>query len=353
METSKLVSVIIPSLNRPDLAQRCLRCLSQQTLPPAAYEVILVENNARPDWIQGNSLPSNMRRLLLPANYGTTGSINRGIAISSSKYVLFLNNDVEPEPNYLARLISALEENHQYAFVTGKLLQASDKTRLDGAGDALLLGGGSYRLGHKDVDAGQFDLERPVLVACGAATLFQRSVVEELQGLDEDFFAYLDDTDLALRAQLLGHKGLYVPSAVAYHIGSATLGDPLHPKILELLTRNQLLLVLKNYPIGILLRLLPRVVVFQSLWLGFSVRRAALLPYMRGIWGALRLLPRTLRKRKHIMRTRRMSNAEFLKFLRLSEGQICAWHRARPSGSASTLLKIYFSFFGAFGRGAR
>jgi len=343
----RLVSVIIPSLHRPDLTQRGLRFLLQQTLSVENYEVIIAENDAGQDLVLQDPSPSNVRRLLLSANYGTAGATNRGLAASSSKYVLLLNNDVELESDFLATLVSVLERDERCAFAVGKLLNAADKGRLDGAGDALLLGGGAYRLGHGDPDAGQFDKESSVLAGCGAAALFRRSVLEEIQGLDEDFFAYLDDIDLALRAQLLGYRGLYVPAAVGHHIGSATLGDRLHPKILELLTRNQLSLIVKNYPLGTLVRLLPRIFAFQILWFSFAVQKRGLTPYLRGVWGAIRCLPRMLRKRRQIMAGRRISNAEFLGLLRVSEGQIYAWHQARPSASHPRLLSVYFGLFGA------
>ena len=145
--TPRLVSVIVPSLNRPDLAKRCLWFLSQQTLSPENYEVVVAENDAEPGLTQQNGLASNVRRLMLAGNYGTAGAINRGLAASSSKYVLLLNNDVELEPDFLTTLVSVLDRNDQYAFATGKLLSASDRGCLDGAGDALLQGGGAYRLG--------------------------------------------------------------------------------------------------------------------------------------------------------------------------------------------------------------
>jgi len=64
--------------------------------------------------------------------------------------------------------------------------------------------------------------------------------------LDADFFAYLDDLDLALRIHLIGYRGVYVPDAVAYHIGSATLGQALHPRVVEYITRNQLFVLMKD-----------------------------------------------------------------------------------------------------------
>jgi GT2 family glycosyltransferase len=343
----KLISVIIPSLHRPDLTRSCIESLAKQNLSADQWEVVVVENDARPDSILQDPLPLNTRRLLLNANYGTAGATNQGIAETSSKYVLLLNNDVEVKPDFLPILVSVLERDERCAFAVGKLLNAKDKVRLDGAGDALLLGGGAYRLGHGDPDTGQFDGEFPVLGGCGAAALFRRAVLEKIQGLDEDFFAYLDDVDLALRSHLFGYRGLYVPLAVAYHIGSATLGERLHPKIVELVTRNQLSLVVKNYPFWTLVQLLPRILAFQILWFGFVVPKGSVTPYLRGIGGAIRFLPRMIRKRRQIVAHRRITCAEFLSLLRASEGQIYAWHKARPLASHSILLRIYFGLFGA------
>src|ERR1700674_5175126 len=104
----KLVSIIIPALKRPDLTQRCVNSLLRQSLSTAEYEIIVVENEAHPKTILPDPLPQNVRRIELAENYGTTGSINRGVADSSSEYILLLNNDVELDPQFLATLISTL-----------------------------------------------------------------------------------------------------------------------------------------------------------------------------------------------------------------------------------------------------
>jgi GT2 family glycosyltransferase len=342
----KLVSVIIPALKRPDLTRRCIDSVLKQSLPETEYEIVVVENEARPETVLPGPLPTHVRRIDLVENYGTTGSVNRGVAESSSEYVLLLNNDVELDPQFLATLFSVLNKAQEYGFATGKLIiAAGNRDRLDGAGDALLRGGGAFRLGHSDLDVGQFDHSRPVIAGCGAATLFRRSVFEEVQGLDEDFFAYLDDVDLALRAQLIGQQGIYVPSAVAYHIGSATLGHVLHPKIVELMTRNQILLLAKNYPSGILLKLLPQIVAFQILWFGLVIRKCRFISYVKGLIGAIRALPRSLRGRE-LLKHRRITDAEFLGLLKTSEEQILEWENTRMLESRSGLLKAYFALFG-------
>lgn len=340
-----LVSVVIPCLGRPDLTRRCLDFLSRQSFPAQHFDIVLVENGGLPSLDPGDVAPPNGRRLTLDANYGTAGGFNRGIAATKSKYVLLLNNDVELEPDFLKTLVSVLENDPRCAFASGKLLSAADHARFDGAGDALLQGGGAYRLGHGDADTGQFDRESPSLSACGAAVLFRRSVLQEIGGFDEDFFAYLDDLDACLRAHLAGYSGLYVPGAVGYHIGSATLGDPFHPKIARFLTRNQLFLVLKNYPRGALLRLFPRILAFQCLWLALAIRKGAFLPWLRGVFAALLAVPATRRKRRAVAGTTRIGAQRFLELLRRSEREIFQWHDARPAAARSTLLNLYFRLF--------
>jgi GT2 family glycosyltransferase len=347
-QTPKLVSIIIPALHRPDLTARCLQSLVQQTIPANDYEVVVVENDARPDSILKDPLPPNVRRILLKQNYGTTASINFGIAASSSKYVLLLNNDVEVQPQFLTTLVNAMEGDQNCAFTTGKLLRATDRTRIDGAGDALLLGGGAYRLGHADPDTAQFETRRWILGGCGAATLFRRSVLEETHGLDADFFAYLDDIELALCAHQLGYKGCYIPEAVAYHVGSATLGDPMHPKVIELITRNQLYLIAKHYPSGVLWTLLPRILFFQLLWFAFIIRHQHLRAYLSGVLTAAMSIRRSLRKRTRVMRQRRIDNRHFLQLLCASEKQLFEWHTSRPHQSRSDLLTAYFRVFNPF-----
>jgi GT2 family glycosyltransferase len=170
-------------------------------------------------------------------------------------------------------------------------------------------------------------------------------VLNQIQALDEQFFAYLDDVDLGLRTHLAGHTGVYAPDAVAWHLGSATLGDVFHPRIAEFLTRNQLFLLLKNYPAGVFCRLLGHIALFQLLWLTLVIRRGRLVAYLRGLAGALRGAPAMLAKRRRIMRSRRISSAQFLALLRASEQQVFQWQTGRPTEARSGLLTAYFRFF--------
>jgi GT2 family glycosyltransferase len=285
-------------------------------------------------------------RIELPVNEGTTNSINRGMAAVPSPYVLLLNNDVELAPDYLEKLVKTLDADETLGFATGKLLRASEPTRLDGAGDAMLLAGASYRLGHLDPDQGQFDQPMPLLSACGAAVLYRSKAFLLCGALDADFFAYLDDLDLALRAHLIGYRGVYVPDAVAYHIGSATLGQALHPRVVEYITRNQLFVAMKDYPAAVFRQLLSRIAVYQLLWLLFAIRRGTFFAYLRGLGGAIRGRKRMKQKHRDLMAKRKIDDEQLLSLMRMSERQVYEWHQSQPEEERSSLLKLYFRIFG-------
>lgn len=353
----KTVTIAIPALHRPELTARCIDFIQRQTLAADEWQIVVIENEARPGEVLPDPLPRNTRRIELPDNEGTTGSINRAVAATESRYVLLLNNDVELEPDYIAKLVSALNADPKLGFATGKLLRATQRTHLDGAGDAMLMAGAGYRLGHLDRDDGQFDRPMPVLAGCGAAVLYRREAFADAGGLDPEFFAYLDDLDLALRVQMLGYGGLYLPGAVAYHVGSATLGEPLgpngrksggrrgprlHPRVVELITRNQIWLLSKDYPQPVLRRLLPRVLAYQTLWMLFAIRNAGVGAYLRGVHAGLRGRNGMRQKHRELMARRRISDADFVQRLRASERQIWEWQRSRAPQERSRLLEIYF-----------
>jgi len=342
----KTVTIAIPSLHRPDLTAHCLHFIQRQTLPAEEWEVVVIENEAQAESILPDPLPPNTRRIELPTNEGTTGSINRAAKATESRYILLLNNDIELQPDYVEKLVGALDPDPTLAFATGKLLRAKQRTHLDGAGDAMLVAGAACRLGHLDRDDGQYGRPMPVLTGCGAAVLYRREAFELCGELDEDFLAYLDDVDLGLRAHLLGYTGLYLPDAVAYHIGSATLGEVLHPRILEYVTRNQIYLLLKDYPRAVFWRLLPRIVVYQCLWFGFALRNGGLGACLRGWWAGLWGSGIMRRKHSDLMAKRRITDDEFLARLRESERQIYDWQQSQSPVDRSGLLKFYFRVFG-------
>jgi GT2 family glycosyltransferase len=339
------VTVIIPTSNQSQLLQICLQHLNSQTFQPT--ETLIVQNGP-PGPAAAVSLDAqNVTWIHLPTNQGTSVAFNRGLAESrKSPYFFLLNDDTELEPDCLALLVKALEDNPDYSVAVPKLLQASNPSLLDGAGDELLLGGGAYRVGRGLADEGQFDRRERVLGACAAAALYRGSLFEDIGNFDEDYFAYLEDIDLSLRALLRGHRSLFVPEARVRHRGGATFGSSFHPEIIRLTTRNQILTIIKNYPLPILLRLCPRMMVYQVLWMGFAIRKRAFGAWCMGLLGLIPKLRRALGKRKLVRRLKTISNRDLLRQLAESESRIWRWHTTTQSGRRPQLLTIYFKIFG-------
>src|SRR5271165_6339669 len=178
------------------------------------------------------------------------------------------------------------------------------------------------------------------LSACGAAVLYRSKAFLLCGALDADFFAYLDDLDLALRIHLIGYRGVYVPDAVAYHLGSATLGQALHPRVVEYITRNQLFVLMKDYPKAVFRRLLPRIAVYQALWFLYAIRRGNLFAYLRGLRGAIGCWRRMRQKHRDLMAKRKIDDGELLALMQMSERQVYEWHRSQPRELRSRLLRV-------------
>ena len=179
---------------------------------------------------------------------------------------------------------------------------------LDGAGDVVTWYGATWRRGHGEPDRGQYDEPGLVASPCAGAALYRRRALEEVGPFDERFFAYLEDADWGLRAQLAGWPCRWVPGAVAYHLGGATsrrMGD----LETELIARNTLALVLKSFPAWRLVMWSPLFFAYQARVLGQAVGRGSWRAVLRGWSAALRGLPETLRARGEVRRRTREPGA--------------------------------------------
>ncbi len=201
-----------------------------------------------------------------------------------------------------------------------KVLVWEDPRRIDKVGHLIYPDGQNKGRGSGAVDTGQFDREEEVLWPDGCAAMYRKEMLDRIGGFDEDLFAYGDDAELGLRARIAGWKCIYTPEAVVRHHRGSTLGKGSAWR-LELIERNRLLLALKLFPWSLLclnpfyfaMRVLAGIgaaqrgegetVHFPGLRGKWTMAKAL----MKGDWAALKMLPRTLRKRTAIRRLRRLS----------------------------------------------
>jgi N-acetylglucosaminyl-diphospho-decaprenol L-rhamnosyltransferase len=215
------VDVVIVAYNRCDLTDSCLRHLAAQTLE---HEVILIDNGSTDDTFARVAAEwPRVKLQRLGDNRGFAEACNRGVAAGSRELVVLLNNDVDARPDFLARLTAPLHDDAKLGSAAALMLQPGERL-IDSAGlsaDAVL--GGFPRL--QGLDAGQAQRERPLLAGpAGTAAAYRRAAWNQVGGLDESIFAYMEDFDLALRLRSAGWGSVLAPDAVGVHLGSATHG---------------------------------------------------------------------------------------------------------------------------------
>jgi GT2 family glycosyltransferase len=237
------------------------------------------------------------------SNHGITATMARAAASAETEFVAVLNNDLELHERWLEELVAALRARPTAASVEGKTLQFDRRTHIDGTGDLLRRNGYPDRRGHGEPDDGRFDAPREIFAASGTASLFRRAAFEDVGTYDADLVAYYEDVDWGFRARLRGWTAWYVPTAVAYHKGSASVGHA-PSTFTSLIIRNQILVLVKNLPWPLALRWGPRILVFQVLWLPRNWRAGIGAHHLMALAGVARELPRTLRKRREIQRRR-------------------------------------------------
>jgi GT2 family glycosyltransferase len=277
-------AVIIPTWNRAALLAQALESLARQTYP---IERVLVIDNGSTDDSAAVATRAGAQVISLGANAGFATAVNRGVQeAAGTEWIVVLNNDVVLAPAWLERLVTKLETTGAW-FATGKLLNAQAQDRMDGSFDAVCRGGCAWRCGHGRLDAPLWNQPRTIQLAPFTAAVFRAGVFERVGLLDERFESYLEDVDFGLRCAQAGLSGLYVPEAVAYHQGSATLGR-WHPDTVRKISRNQLLLVAKHYPADWILRYGWPVFIAQILWGFVALRHGAPLSYLAGKWEGVR-----------------------------------------------------------------
>jgi GT2 family glycosyltransferase len=327
MEANPLISVVILNWNGIRFLEACLTSLAAQTYTPV--ETLVVDNGSTDgsvEWVRvhfsGVGLIENGK------NLGFGGGMNVGIQASRGRYVMVLNNDTRLDPRCVEALKESIEKDERYGACASKILLQEDGDRIDAAGIAICPDGLSIGRGRME-PSDRYDRETEVFFASGCACLYRREMLEDIGLLDEDFFAYAEDTDMGWRARLAGWRCTYTPGAIVYHLHSASSGtySPLKAYLVE---RNRIWVAIKNFPVSLLISG-QCFTVWRYLWQAygaFTGKGAAggftsefskmelvkiLVKVYLSIWGSF---PRLRGKRKIIQSNKRIPNREVYRLLR-------------------------------------
>jgi GT2 family glycosyltransferase len=313
-----LVSIVIANWNGAPYLSRCLDAVRSQSYPET--EIVVVDNGS------SDGSAEIVRRMCPdaglirnPANLGFSVACNQAIRASRGPYVLVLNADVFLDRDFLSAAVPAMSSSDAIGTVAPRVYR-------DGTAD--LMNSGMFlkkRLSLVNSDC--VDRAEFVFASTGAVALHRRAMLEDVRILgeyfDESYFAFQEDIDLAWRAQLRGWSCLYVPEAIARHVGSASLKGRIRlidkpPFFQRHVLKNRYMTVTKNATPGIFLFLLPSLLLTEALaWPYFLLRRPLRIPYLAlAVTDYLRLLPLTLRKRRLIQDGRRVGDDRIRRFFR-------------------------------------
>ena len=254
-------------------------------------------------------------------NYGFAAGNNIGInyafTMTDVRYEVLLNNDTTIVPTGISALVRCAEAAAQAGSFQAKMLSMDAPDIIDALGISLIDLQGPCPVGNGHPDSGQFNSCREIFGVCAGAALYRRTMLEQTGLFDEDFFAYYEDVDLALRACLLGWQALCVPEAIVYHGHSATLGKD-SPFKTYLLERNRYYYIVKNVPRDILWLFIkgrPNAFLRNLVHLVRAGFFQQVYAYVRGNLRGLAGVPVMLLKRRKFRSCEQLHDSELRKWL--------------------------------------
>lgn len=218
--------------------------------------VIVADNGSTDESLQvlADEFPS-VGTIMLDRNYGFAEGYNRAIAQIESEYVLLLNSDVRTEDGWLEPLVAYMDTHADCAAVQPKICSDREPERFEHAGAA---GGFVSWLGYPycrgrvlskvEQDKGQYDTAINCDWASGACMLTRTALYKQLGGLDERFFAHMEEIDLCWRMRRAGYTIACEPASAVFHWGGGSLPYS-SPRKLYLNFRNNHWMLRKNLPL--------------------------------------------------------------------------------------------------------
>lgn len=321
-----LVSIIIVSFNACQYLEDCLEAILANKYPN--YEVIIVDNGSRDGTKKllekKYKKEKNIKSVFLKENKGPAYARNIGAKLAKGKYLALLDNDTKPDKEWLVVATKEFEKDSTIGAIQCKLVLMDEPEKIDYIGDYFTKLGFLAQI----VWAGDLEVNTPkdireIFSAKSAGMVIRNDVFSKSGALDNDYFIYVEETDLCWRVWLSGYRVVYIPNSIVYHKFGTTYR--LFPKYQIYLlrfhgTKNYILTLLKNLEIGNLLRILP---IHLTLWIIVAIYQIITFKLKSGlyifsgiVWNIIHIKD-TLKKRRKIQHIRKINdNYLFSKVLR-------------------------------------
>lgn len=305
------ISVIVVTWNGLHVLKDCVAALRAQTLPHA---LIVVDNGSHDGtvaWL--HEYAPNAQVIALPHNLGFAGGNNVGLRAATGEYLVLLNNDTIAAPDFLEHLVAPFARDERIGSTAGVLVFAHKPELIASAGISV----GRDGL-HRDLFMLQPVDTLPaapieIFGASGGAVCYRRAALEDVGLLDERYFNYLEDADLAWRLQLRGWRCRLAPRARVRHVYSATSGQG-SPFKQRLLARNRARVIVRCLPLALWRQHWFAIVRYDLLALAYAVLRRQSAT-IAGRIDALRDLPAMLGQRRRLQKRKRVPSKSLAHWL--------------------------------------
>jgi len=270
----------------------CLDAVAAQTVPHRLVVVDNASDDGTAAVLAAHPASGDVRRL--PVNTGYAGGLAAALPGVDTEFVAWLNDDAVPEPDWLATLEAALDENPAAAAASARMANAEDTP--------ISLGVGLTADGH-GVDL--VDADGEVFGFCGGAALLRTAALRQVGGVPADFFCYYEDTDTAWRLRLAGHTVVAVPAArVTHRHGASTRPGSRQFHLWN--ERNRLAMLVRCAPAGVAVRELAR---FAAITAALPFRGRAARPWNFRVGLRVRVLADLTVRMISLLRARRAVGA--------------------------------------------
>ena len=259
-------SIVTPNYNGERFLETFFESLNNDS--ESIGEVIIVDNGSTDkskEYIMGNDFNFPVILIENTENLGFSPAVNQGLMKAKYEYIFSLNNDTQVKKGSIKALIDLISSRPEIFSVQAKMLQYNNKELIDDVGDEYNLLAWTKKTGENH-NSNEYSEVKEIFSACAGAAMYRKSLLAEVGMFDDNYFAYMEDVDLAIRSRINGYTNLLCPDAIVYHIGSATSGSRHNDFKVRLAARNNVWTVYKNQPIPM------KIVNFIFLFLGFLIK---------------------------------------------------------------------------------
>ena len=304
------IAVVILNWNGKKLLEQFLPSVVEHSQDATIYVVDNASTDNSISYLK-STYPS-VKIIQNSENGGYAKGYNDALQKVKEDVFCLMNSDIEVTKNYLSPIIKTFNSDSNIAIIQPKILDFKNKSYFEYAGAA---GGFIDKYGYPycrgrifntvERDDGQYDDISDIFWSSGACLFIRKRVFEELNGMDEAYFAHMEEIDLCWRAKNLDYEVKYVGSSTVYHIGGATLKNP-NPKKTYLNFRNSLFTIVKNAQGNLFVIVFVRLVLdgIAGIKFIFEFKFAHFISIIRAHFSFYRHLSTLLKQRKTLTQSK-------------------------------------------------